>query len=281
MANVPVMPGGWVPIVSIQSAMAGVVEARVLVRLPALVSKDGLVVNANYLVVVQIPAPSLGAMAAIIRANGGAVIVIGSREGVLLEQSIPTLVRALRLQVTTMDAAQSGPITSQIGRPVSAISPNVLKTVTMAHAWLQTCVFAMMDIAAQVVALLSVRPRALSKAHVLVPTLAAVELDSWDQHASRLHAKQAVSTVHARFRSGATATLIGLENCAIKLFLERDVSTELRVILVTAIVIPTTLAICALRRRLSQLTSTAMSFLTSTTRIIFPMTLTMLLLSWI
>jgi len=221
MAYVFAMLGGWVPIVPIQSALAGAVKARVPVPIPALVSLGGMDPCVNISVLFQIPAPKLGAMTAI--EIVGLVDVQHRQDGVLLERGIPA-VRVFRRQVTTADVVRSGPITRQTGG--NAIDPNAVKAVTMAHALLLTCVFVEMVGAAQVVALLSVRPRALSKAHVLGQTNAPVELDSWDQPASRLHAKQAVFTGHARFRSDATATRIGLEEIAIKLFRERDVCTE-------------------------------------------------------
>jgi len=99
-----------------------------------------------------------------------------------------------------VDVALDGPITRRIGGPAGAKYPDVIKAVTMAHAWLHNCVFAKMVGSGRIVALLPVRPHALSKAHVPVPTIAAVELDSWDEPASRLHAEQAVSTVHASVR---------------------------------------------------------------------------------
>jgi len=88
----------------------------------------------------------------------------------------------------------------------NAIDPNVIKAVTMvAHAWLHNCVFAEMDIAAQIVELRSV-PLNASEANVLVRINAAVMTDTRDVPASRLYAEKAVSTVIARFRSVATAT---------------------------------------------------------------------------
>jgi hypothetical protein len=40
-------------------------------------------------------------------------------------------------------------------------------------------------------------------------------MDSSDEPASKLHAEQAVFTERARFRLGATATLIGVEVCGL------------------------------------------------------------------